>query len=195
RRLGLDSESKYCGNGVSACAVCDGFFYREKEILVIGGGDSACEEATFLTKFASKVYMIHRRDELRASKIMARRALDNPKIEIVWNSVLDEVLGNVSDGVTGARLKCLLTSQTQDLPVTGVFLAIGHIPNTSPFQGVVEMDDEGYVVIEEGSTRTSKNGIFAAGDLHDKNYRQAVTAAGFGCMAALDAERFLSHQG
>jgi thioredoxin reductase (NADPH) len=195
RRLGLDSESKYWGNGVSACAVCDGFFYREKEILVIGGGDSACEEATFLTKFASKVYMIHRRDELRASKIMARRALDNPKIEIVWNSVLDEVLGNVSDGVTGARLKCLLTSQTQDLPVTGVFLAIGHIPNTSPFQGVVEMDDEGYVVIEEGSTRTSKNGIFAAGDLHDKNYRQAVTAAGFGCMAALDAERFLSHQG
>jgi len=195
RRLGLESESKFWGSGVSACAVCDGFFYREQEVLVIGGGDSACEEASFLTKFASRVYMVHRRGELRASKIMAQRAIDNPKIEILWNSVMEEVLGNDSDGVTGARLKDVETSEVRDVPVSGVFLAIGHIPNTSPFRDLVAMDDEGYVCVEPGTSLTTKPGIFAAGDLHDKNYRQAITASGFGCMAALDAERFLSHQG
>lgn len=195
RRLGLESESRYWGKGVSACAVCDGFFYRNQEVLVVGGGDSACEEAGFLTKFASKVYMVHRRDELRASKIMAQRALANPKIELIWNSELAEVLGSESEGVVGAALKNLNDGGTTNLSVSGVFLAIGHIPNTGPFAGIVEMDEEGYVIIKPGTSHTSKPGIFAAGDLHDKNYRQAITAAGYGCMAALDAERFLSHLG
>ncbi len=190
KRLGLESEGRLWGKGVSACAVCDGFFYRDLEVMVIGGGDSACEEATFLTKFAKKVYLVHRRDELRASKIMAERAMNHPKVEIVWNSALDEVLGE--DEVTGVRLKDTNTGETREMRMDGVFLAIGHIPNTSPFKGAVEMDEGGYIKLQSGSTRTSAPGIFAAGDLHDQDYRQAITAAGFGCMAALDAERYLS---
>jgi len=189
RRLGLESESKYWGKGVSACAVCDGFFYRNLEVMVIGGGDSACEEALFLTKFASKVTMIHRRDELRASKVMADRAMGHEKIEILWHTVLEEVLGN-DDEVTGVRLKNVETGESAEREMAGVFLGIGHIPNTAPFQAVVDTDEEGYILIHDG-TKTSKPGIFAAGDLHDKNYRQAITASGFGCMAALDAEKYL----
>ena len=191
RRLGLESEKTYWGYGVSACAVCDGFFYRGREVLVVGGGDSACEEATFLTKFASKVTLVHRRDTLRASKVMADRVIANEKVEIQWNSVLKEILGNKDDGVTGVILEDANTGETREIPMDGVFLAIGHIPNTSPFKDLIDLDEEGYVILEEGSTKTSAKGVFAAGDLHDKVYRQAITAAGFGCMSALDAEKYI----
>lgn len=191
RRLGLESESKYWGHGVSACAVCDGFFYRGREVLVVGGGDSACEEAIFLTKFASKVTLIHRRDSLRASKVMADRVIANDKIEIRWNTVIKEITGTDDDGVTGVILENSETGETIQVPMDGVFLAIGHIPNTGPFKDLIDLDDEGYVILEEGSTKTSAKGVFAAGDLHDKVYRQAITAAGFGCMSALDAEKYL----
>ena len=188
RYLGLESELKYRGRGVSACATCDGFFFKDKEVLVIGGGDSAMEEATFLTKFASRVYVVHRRDELRASAIMQKRALDNPKIEIIWSSVMVEVLGD--ETVTGAKLKNVKTGEITEKKCDGIFLAIGHDPSTGVFKGQVELDDEGYI-IHRNHTETSAKGVFAAGDCVDHRYRQAVTAAGMGCMAALDASHYL----
>jgi thioredoxin reductase (NADPH) len=192
--LGIPSEKAYMGKGVSACATCDGFFFRNVEVAVVGGGDTAVEEATFLTKYATKVYLVHRRDQLRASKVMQDRARRNPKIEMVWNASVDEVLG---DGrtVTGLRLKSTTDGETRELPVQGFFLAIGHEPNTKVFEGQLEMNDVGYLLVRAPSTRTSVDGVFAAGDVADPTYRQAVTAAGSGCAAAIDAERWLGEQG
>ena len=187
--LGLENESRLLGHGVSTCATCDGFFFRGQEIAVVGGGDSAIEEATFLTKFATKVSLIVRRDELRASKIMQQRAFNNPKIEIVWNTVIDDVLG--TDKVQGAIVRNLVTGAATTLAVTGLFVAIGHRPNTDLFKGVLQMDDNGYLVTAAGSTYTDIEGVFACGDVQDHTYRQAITAAGSGCMAAIDAERWL----
>jgi len=189
RWLDVPGEARLRGYGVSACATCDGFFFRDKELAVVGGGDSAMEEATFLTKFASKVTIIHRRDGFRASKIMAQRALDNPKIDVVWNSAVEEVLGD--DLVTGVKLKNLQTGDESTLDVDGMFLAIGHDPNTNIFQGHIEMDEKNYVVVKSPTTETSVEGVFAAGDVVDYVYQQAVTAAGQGCQAALDAEHWL----
>ena len=188
--LGRDDESKLMGHGVSACATCDGFFYRDQEIAVVGGGDSALEEASFLTKFASKVTIIHRRDEFRASKIMRERALSNPKIEVAWDSVIEHIHDPEKGEVTGLTLKNVKSDKLYELPVTGIFMAIGHHPNTDLFTGQLEMDDAGYI-INKDRTMTSVPGVFAAGDVVDTVYRQAVTAAGMGCQAALDAERFL----
>jgi thioredoxin reductase (NADPH) len=196
--LGLASEDKYKNNGVSACAVCDGALprFRNKELIVIGGGDSAVEEATYLSKFASVVHLVHRRDALRASKIMQERALSNPKIAMKWNSGLHEVLGNEREGVTGARLKSTVNDKTEELAVSGVFLAIGHTPNTAFLDGQLKLDDKGYIAwTTSARTYTSVEGVFAAGDVADSYYRQAVTAAGSGCMAALDAERWLAEHG
>lgn len=187
--LGLENESRLLGHGVSTCATCDGFFFRGHEIAVVGGGDSAIEEATFLTKFATKVVLLVRRDELRASKIMQQRALDNPKIEIMWNTVVDDLLG--TDKLQGAVVRNVVTGAVETLPVTGLFVAIGHRPNTDLFKGVLQMDDNGYLVTQSGSSYTDIEGIFACGDVQDHTYRQAVTAAGSGCMAAIDAERWL----
>jgi len=189
--LGLESERKLLGYGLSTCATCDGFFHRGEEIAVVGGGDSAIEEAIFLTRFADKVTVIHRRDQLRASKIMQDRAFANEKVAFRWNSIVDEVLG---DGkVSGLRLRDVETGDTTDLPVTGVFVAIGHAPNTDVFKGQIDMDENGYITTYEG-TRTNIEGVFAAGDVQDHTYRQAITAAGSGCMAAIDAERWLEAQ-
>ena len=191
--LGLPSETQYRGKGVSACATCDGFFFKGVDLAVVGGGDTAVEEATFLSKYATKVYMVHRRDQLRASKIMAERARKNPKIEPVWNSAVDEVLGD-GKAVTGLRLRDTRTGANRDLPVKGLFLGIGHEPNTQLFKGQLEMNEVGYLSVRAPSTYTSVPGVFAAGDVADPVYRQAVSAAGTGCMAAIDAERWLAEQ-
>ena len=193
RWLGLESEKKYSGYGVSACATCDGFFYREKPVMVVGGGNTAVEEALFLTNFASKVTVIHRRNEFRAEKILQERLMRNNKIEVIWDSTLEEVTGSGNPlGVTGARIKNVKTEQMTDIKVDGVFIAIGHIPNTDLFKGHLDMDNEGYLITRPDSTASNIPGVFAAGDVKDKVYRQAITAAGMGCMAALEAEKFLA---
>ena len=191
--LGLEEESRLLGHGLSTCATCDGFFFRGQEIAVVGGGDSAIAEATFLTKFASKVTMIHRRDTFRASKIMQDRAFSNPKIEVVWDTVVDGLVG--SDKLEGAALRNVNTGSFTTLPVTGLFVAIGHRPNTDLFKGVLDMDDAGYLVTRPGSSYTNIDGVFACGDVQDHTYRQAITAAGSGCMAAIDTERWLEAVG
>ena len=193
--LNIPSETRFRNQGVSACATCDGFFFRGKPLAVVGGGDTAMEEAVFLTNFATKVVVIHRRDELRASKVMQERALKNPKIEFVWDSAVEEVLGEEGKGIHGLRLKNLKTGEESTLDVEGLFVAIGHHPNTDVFKGLLELDELGYIQVKPGTTYTSVEGIFASGDAADKVYRQAVTAAGTGCMAAIDAERWLSAQG
>ncbi len=196
RWLGLPSEQQFMGFGVSACATCDGFFYRGKEVAVVGGGNTAVEEALYLTNHATKVTVIHRRDQFRAEKIMQDRLFANPKIEVLWNSVLDEVLGDSEPpGVNAIRVKNVKSGDPQEIKLDGVFIAIGHDPNTALFKGQLEMDGEGYIVTQPDSTRTNIAGVFAAGDVQDKVYRQAVTAAGTGCMGALEAEHFLAaHQ-
>jgi thioredoxin reductase (NADPH) len=191
REIGLENEKRLSGRGVSWCATCDGFFFREQTIAVVGGGDSAVEEATFLTKFASKVVLIHRRDSLRASKIMAERAFANPKIEMLWNTEVIDVLG--AEKVEALSLKNTVTGEVSKRDFTGLFVAIGHDPRNELVKGQVTLDAEGYVVVESGSTRTNLTGVFACGDLVDHTYRQAITAAGTGCQSALDAEKFLSH--
>lgn len=192
--LNIQSEGEYMGYGVSACATCDGFFYRGREVFVVGGGDTALEEANFLTRFASKVTLIHRRDEFRGSKIMIDRALNNPKVSVIWDSVVDDVLGKQEDGkkfVTGLKVKNVKTGAITEVAADGLFVAIGHQPNTKLFKGILPMNDNEYLLVQPGSTRTEIPGVFAAGDVADSYYRQAVSAAGTGCMAALDAERFL----
>ena len=190
RWVGLESEMKYRGQGVSACATCDGFFYRGQDVAIVGGGDTAAEEATYLAKLCKKVYMIHRRNELRASKAMQHKVLNTPNIEMVWDSVPEEVLGD-SAGVNGLLVKNVQTGETRKLDVTGFFVAIGHTPNSEIFRGQLKMNEAGYIETIPGSTRTSVEGVFACGDVQDHYYRQAVTAAGTGCMAAIEAERFL----
>jgi thioredoxin reductase (NADPH) len=191
KHIGLANEDRLSGRGVSWCATCDGFFFRDQTIAVVGGGDSAVEEATFLTKFASKVVLIHRRDSLRASKIMADRALNNPKIEMLWNTEVVDILG--ADKVSGLALKNTVTGELSERDFTGLFVAIGHIPRSELLIGQIDLDNEGYVKVEGRSTRTNLPGVFACGDLVDHTYRQAITAAGSGCQAALDAEKFLAH--
>lgn len=192
--LGVPGEEKYQGHGVSACATCDGFFFRDKHVVVVGGGDSAMEESNFLTKFASKVTIMVRRDELRASKIMQKRAMDNPKIEILWNTEVQEVLGD-GEKMTGLKIINNKTDEVSEFNAEGLFVAIGHKPNTSIFEGKIDLDDKGYILTKAGTTQTSVEGVFAGGDVIDHIYRQAITAAGTGCMAALDAERWVaSHE-
>lgn len=191
RMLGLPSEKELVGHGVSTCATCDGFFFKDKEIIVVGGGDSALEEGTFLTKFASKVSIVHRRDSLRASKIMQDRAFKNEKVEFIWNTVVEEILGEKGKGVTGIKLKNVETGDITEKNVDGVFIAIGHIPNTTIFNGAIDTDENGYIVTKNKTSETNIPGVFAAGDVQDTRYKQAITAAGSGCMAALDAEKFL----
>lgn len=196
--LGLDSEKEYMGYGVSACATCDGFFFKDLEVAVVGGGDTAIEEATFLTKFATRVTLIHRRDELRASKIMRERAEKNPKIEFKWNAVVDELIGTEENGIrklTHLKLKDTQTGEMEDLRVDGLFIGIGHRPNTDLFSDILDMDENGYLITKGKSTYTNVDGVFACGDVQDHVYRQAVSAAGSGCMASIDAERWLAEQG
>ena len=194
KMLGLDSERELLGYGVSTCATCDGFFYKDKEIVVIGGGDTAMEEVIFLTKFGSKVTLVHRRDELRASKIMQDRAFANEKIDFVWDTEVEEVLGSKETGVNAVKVKNVKTGEISEISCEGFFVAIGHTPNTSLFKGQLDMDENGYLVTINGSTQTNIPGVFAAGDVQDHQYRQAITAAGTGCMAAIDAERFLNEK-
>ena len=191
RLLGLESETRLMGHGVSACATCDGFFFKDKKVLVIGGGDSAMEEANFLTKFAAEVQIVHRRDTLRASKIMQDRIMNNPRITIQWNTVLEDIEGNEADGVSGVSLRDTRTDEVRQEPCDGVFLAIGHVPNTELFDAVLDLDDQKYIRTVDVSSRTSVAGVFACGDVQDHVYRQAITAAGTGCMAAMDAEKYL----
>lgn len=191
--LGLESEKRLNGNGVSACAVCDGFFFRNQIVALVGGGDTACEEALYLSKLCTKVHMLVRKDHFRASKIMQERVQNTSNIEIHWNSETVEILGEST--VEGMRIKNNITGEQKDIAVTGFFVAIGHQPNTAIFKGILDMDDQEYLITKPGTTKTNIDGVFAAGDVQDKNYRQAVTAAGSGCMAALDAERYLSHMG
>jgi len=195
KMLGIESEKLLLGHGVSTCATCDGFFFKDKELIVVGGGDSAVEEGIFLTKFASKVNIVHRRDELRASKILQERAFKNPKINFIWDSEVEEVLGDMESGVKGVMLKNSKTGDVSEKEAQGVFIAIGHNPNTELFKGKLEMDGPGYLITKNGSTETSVPGVFAAGDVQDTKYRQAITAAGSGCMAAMDAEKYLEDQG
>ena len=194
KRMGVPNEEKMWNNGMSACAVCDGALpmFRNQPLMVIGGGDTAVEEATYLTKFGSVVYMVHRRDELRASKIMQERALKNPKLEIIWDTVLEDAIGE--DYLTGARLKNVKTQEVREMEVTGLFYAIGHTPNTSIFNGQLDLDDAGYIKVKAGTQETNIEGVFAAGDVYDHKYRQAVTAAGTGCAASLEAERWLAEK-
>ncbi|MBS0409312.1 MAG: thioredoxin-disulfide reductase, partial [Proteobacteria bacterium] len=193
--LGLDSEQRFQGFGVSACATCDGFFYRNKEVVVVGGGNTAVEEALFLTNFASKVTLVHRRDELRSERILQERLFAHPKVEVIWDSAIDEVLGQTDPlGVTGVMLKNVKTGETRQLPCDGVFVAIGHAPASELFRGQLKMDENGYLHVRPGSTSTDIDGVYAAGDVTDDVYRQAVTAAGMGCMAALEAVRFLAEK-
>jgi thioredoxin reductase (NADPH) len=195
RRLGLESEKKLFGKGVSACATCDGFFFKGKKVAVVGGGDAAMEEANFLTRYADKVYLVHRSDTFRASKIMQERAFGNPKIEVLRNTVVADVLGVDAGHVTGVRLKDAQSGELRDLEVDGMFTAIGHEPNTALFKGFIDLDEKGYIKTVPGSTRTNLQGVFAAGDVQDYKFRQAVTAAGSGCMAALEAEKYLAGGG
>lgn len=192
RWLGVEGEDRLRGFGVSACATCDGFFFRDKELLIVGGGDTAMEEAIFLTRFASKVTVVHRRDEFRASPIMVDRVLEHPKIDVLWDSVIVEIVGDTL--VTGARIRNVKTDEVTDFAADGIFVAIGHTPNTKVFDGALDLDETGYILTEPGTTATSVEGAFAAGDVTDKIYRQAVTAAGMGCQAALDAQRWLHEQ-
>jgi thioredoxin reductase (NADPH) len=194
RWLGLENEQKLIGHGVSSCATCDGFFFREKEIMVVGGGDSAMEEATFLTRFGRRVTIVHRRDQFRASKIMLDRARANPKIEWLTNTTIEDVYDVSRNSVTGVRLRNVLTGEVSDREVDGLFLAIGHVPNTKPFVGQLDLDADGYIV-SKGGARTNVTGVFHAGDVQDRTYRQAITASGAGCMAAMEAERFLEAEG
>jgi len=191
--IGLESEIKMMGHGVSTCATCDGFFFRGKKIAMVGGGDSAMEEATFLTKFATEVNLIHRRDTLRASKIMQDRAMANPKVKFIWNTTVEEVLGTPQSGVTGLKLRNVQTKRESDLEVDGLFIAIGHNPNTEIFKGIIDLNEQGYIKTQPSSTRTNIPGVFACGDVQDPIFRQAITAAGSGCMAAIEAERWLEH--